>query len=142
MKRLNVIILRQIKGEDEMLAKAEAKYLRMSARKAGLVLELINGKTVEQAVAILDNVAKRACGPIKKVLKSAFANANNGKQDKFLEKDLIISKITADGGPMLRRYRAATMGRASIIRHRTTHLHVELDQKVNKVFQKKRAGSK
>ena len=110
-----------------MIAKAEAKYVRMSPRKAGLVADLLKGKTVEQANFILDNVNKGAAVPIKKVLGSAFANANFNRQEKFLSKDLYISKLLANGGPMLVRFRAATMGRATSVRHRTTHLHVELE---------------
>lgn len=110
-----------------MIAKAEAKYVRMSPRKAGLVVALIKGKTVEEANFILDNANKGAVVSIKKVLSSAFANANFNRQEKFLSKDLFISKLLANGGPMLVRYRAATMGRATPIRHRTTHLHVELE---------------
>jgi large subunit ribosomal protein L22 len=110
-----------------MIAKAEAKYVRMSPRKAGLVVDLLKGKTVEQANFILDNVNKGAAVPIKKVLGSAFANANFNRQEKFLSKDLYISKLLANGGPMLVRFRAATMGRATSVRHRTTHLCVELE---------------
>jgi large subunit ribosomal protein L22 len=113
--------------EIKMIAKAEARYVRMSPRKAGLVVDLIKGKTVEEANFILDNVNKVAAVPIKKVLDSAFANANFNRQEKFLSKDLYISKLLANGGPMLVRYRAATMGRATSVRHRTTHFHVELE---------------
>jgi len=110
-----------------MVSKAEAKYIRMSARKIRLVTDLIKGKSVEEAGFILDSVNKGAGVPVKKVLMSAFANANFNKQEKFLAKDLFVSRVTADGGPMLRRYRAMTMGRAGTIRHRTAHIRVELD---------------
>ncbi|MFA6636589.1 MAG: 50S ribosomal protein L22 [Candidatus Omnitrophota bacterium] len=122
-----------------MIAKAEAKYVRMSPRKAGLVVDLLKGKTVEQANFILDNVNKGVAVPIKKVLGSAFANANFNRQEKFLSKDLYISKLFANGGPMLVRFRAATMGRATSVRHRTTHLRVELEavqKEVGKVDKK------
>ena len=115
-----------------MIAKAKAKYLRMSARKTRLVVDLIKGKTIEKANFILENTNKGACLPIKKVLRSAFANANNEKQEKFLEKDLRISAIRVDGGPMLKRFRAATMGRATSIKHRTLHLYIELDKSITK----------
>ncbi|MBU1128435.1 MAG: 50S ribosomal protein L22 [Candidatus Omnitrophica bacterium] len=110
-----------------MLSKAKAKYVRMSPRKVRLVMELIKGKTVEDANAILGTVNKRASGPIKKVIDSAFANVNFDRQAKLLEKDVVISKLEAGGGPMLTRYRAATMGRAAPIKHRTVHIGVELD---------------
>lgn len=111
-----------------MIAKAEGKYIRMSSSKVRLVTELLKGKTVEQAHYILDNINKRAAVPVKKVLVSAFSNANHNRQEKFLSKDLFISNLKADGGPMLVRYRAATMGRAAPVRHRTVHISIELDQ--------------
>ena len=126
-----------------MLSKAKAKYVRMSPRKVRLVMELIKGKTVEDANAILSTVNKRAGGPIQKVLNSAFANVNFDRQDKLLEKDVVISKIVAGGGPMLTRYRAATMGRATPIRHRTVHISLELDEVVAPVETKnKKSESK
>jgi len=129
-----------------MVSKAEAKYIRMSARKARLVIDLVKGKSVEKANFILDNTNKKACFPIKKVLGSAFANANNNRQDKFLEKDLNISLIRVDDGPMLRRFRAATMGRATSIKHRTAHVYVELKEKEKKASKvkavKKEKGNK
>ncbi len=113
-----------------MLSKAEAKYIRMSPTKVRLVLGLVKGKTVEKANFILDSMNKRAARPIKKVVNSAFSNVNQGKtqQEKVLSKDVVISKAKADGGPFLQRYRAATMGRATPVRHRTVHIYVELDK--------------
>ncbi len=125
-----------------MLAKAEAKYVRISTRKVRLVIDLVKGKTVEEADFILDSVNKRACVPVKKVLGSAFANANYGRKDKLLSKEVYVSGILADGGPMLKRYRAATMGRATPIRHRTTHIRVELDSVTAEKSKQKEAGSK
>ncbi len=111
-----------------MLASAKAKYIRMSAKKARLVVDLVKGKTVEEASFILKNINKRAGKPIGKVVSSAFANLNQNRQDKMLTKEVVISGIRADVGPTLRRYRAATMGRATPIRHRTSHVYVELDE--------------
>lgn len=110
-----------------MLASAKAKYIRMSAKKLRLVLDLVKGKTVEEASFILGNINKKAGRPVGKVVSSAFANLNQNRQDKMLSKDVVISVIKADEGPTLRRYRAATMGRATPIRHRTAHVYVELD---------------
>ena len=110
-----------------MISKAKAKYIRTSPTKARLVIDLIKGKTVDEANAILDTVNKGASSSIKKVLNSAFSNANFNKQEKYLSKDVIISQIKVDGGPMLMRYRAATMGRATPIRHRTAHIYLELE---------------
>jgi large subunit ribosomal protein L22 len=126
-----------------MLAKAKAKYVRMSARKARLVGGLIRNKNLEEAGFILDNTNKRACGPIKKVILSAFANANQTRTEKLLMTDVYISGIQIDGGPMFRRYRAATMGRATPIRHRTSHICVQLDEVIKeKQTDKKEAGSR
>lgn len=112
-----------------MLAKAYVKYLRISPRKVGLVVDLIRGKDLEEAMAILDSVNKRARFPLKKTINSAFANLNSVRSDKLLSKDVVISTLRAEGGPMLHRYRAATMGRATPVKHRTTHIYVELDKK-------------
>lgn len=113
-----------------MIAKAEGKYIRMSPTKVRLVLDLVKGKTVEEANYILDSMNKRAQRPIKKVLNSAFANLNQNKAeaDKMLSKDVYVSDVRANSGPYLMRYRAATMGRATPIRHRMTHIYVELDK--------------
>jgi large subunit ribosomal protein L22 len=126
-----------------MLAKAQAKYVRISPKKTRLVLDLVKGKTVEEANYILDNMNKRASRPIKKVLNSAFANLNQNKteSEKMPSKDVFISVIKADSGPYLMRYRAATMGRATPVRHRTAHLYVEID-KVAKAKPKKTAEAK
>lgn len=110
-----------------MVSRAQAKYVRMSPRKIRLVIDLIKNKSVEEANFVLDTLNKRAGKPLKKVINSAFSNANQNRQEKYLAKDLRISRIGVDGGPMLRRYRAMTMGRAGIIRHRTAHIYVELD---------------
>ena len=123
-----------------MLAKAEAKHIRLSAKKARLVIGLVKGKTVEEAGSLLDHLNKGATEPLRKLLNSAFANANFNKQDKLLAKEMYVSQMTADDGPMFRRYRAATMGRASVIRHRTSHIYIELD-KVVETPKKENTGS-
>ena len=116
------------RGIKEMIAKAILRYVRTSPSKARLVIDLVRGKTVEEAHFILDNTNKGVCPVIKKVLNSAFSNANLDKQEKYLTKEVFISRIKADVGPMLQRYRAATMGRATAIRHRTAHIYIELDK--------------
>ncbi|MDP2923913.1 MAG: 50S ribosomal protein L22 [Candidatus Omnitrophota bacterium] len=107
-----------------MIAKAEAKYVKISSSKAKLVVDLIKGMAAKKAMSILENVNKKAAYLLQKVLKSAISNAKN----KGYEEDkLFISKIVANPGPMLKRYRSATFGRATTIRKRTSHLLVELD---------------
>jgi len=108
----------------ELVSKAYARYVRVSPRKVKQVIDLIRGEKVSRASAILASINKRARLSVQKALNSAVHNA---QQNPAVEVDgLFIFKITADKGPMLKRYRAAAMGRATMIRHRTTHLTVEL----------------
>lgn len=111
-----------------MLAKAISRYTRVPPKKAMLLTRQLKGMTVQEAYAYLKNVNKRAARLIYNVLKSAFDNARKNNPT-VKETDLYISKIIADGGPMLKRYRAASMGRAVMIRKRTSHLTVYLDAK-------------
>ena len=108
----------------ELISKAHARYIRGSPRKARLVIDLIRGEKVPQALVILANTNKKAKVAVEKALRSAISNAKQSPQ--VLTNELFISKITADNGPTLKRYRAAAMGRATMIRHRTTHLTIEL----------------
>ena|SRR3989338_693880 len=110
-----------------MIAQAKGKFIRVSERKVGQVIDLIRGRDVESAMNILTHVTKGSTGMIKKVLHSAVSNA---KQKGLTEDQLFISKIVADKGPMWKRFRAAAFGRANPILKRTTHLTIELDVKV------------
>jgi large subunit ribosomal protein L22 len=111
-----------------VIAKATAKYVRVSPRKVRMVISSIRGKSIPQALSILLNINKAARRPVEKVLRSAITNAEM-KMPSSKAESFYISKITADEGPMLKRYRAAPMGRATMIRKRTTHILVELDVK-------------
>lgn len=112
------------KEEKITVAKARAKFIRVSPRKVRLVIDLIRGEKIGPALAILANLNKKAKICVEKLLRSAISNA---KQNPAINtNELFIAKITADGGPALKRYRAAAMGRATMIRHRTTHLTIEL----------------
>ena len=110
-----------------MISRAVARYIRVSPRKTRYVLNVIRGKNVEHAFAILDNVQKGAAFYIRQVLKSALDNAVRNTKGTADASNLFISKITADGGPMLKRYKAGSMGRAMPIKKRTAHIVVELD---------------
>lgn len=111
-----------------MIAKAVAKYVRMSPRKVRYVMEPLRHRTVAEALALLAATNRRACKPVAKAVASAFANAKHA--DPTLgEHQVIISRLTADGGPVWKRFRAAAFGRAVPIRKRTTHITVELDRK-------------
>ena len=104
-----------------MLTKAIARYIRVSPRKARLVVDLIRGKTVAEALAILQYSPQAAARHIEKVLRSAVANAEHNHQVRNLD-DLRVNAVI-DGGPSLKRIQPRAMGRAFLIRHRTSPHH-------------------
>ncbi|MDP2911712.1 MAG: 50S ribosomal protein L22 [Candidatus Omnitrophota bacterium] len=118
-----------------MITKASAKYIRISTRKTRRVMDLVRGMPVVKAKALLDNLSKRPCLYIKRVLMSAVDSAD--KRFHVPASSLYISLIKADQGPLIKRFRAASMGRATEILHRTTHIILELDK--IKVQEKKTA---
>ncbi|MEA3305740.1 MAG: 50S ribosomal protein L22 [Candidatus Omnitrophota bacterium] len=122
-----------------MIAKAVSKYTRISPKKARLLTRPLKGLLLPEAYAFLMAANKRASHFIYNLLKSAASNARK-KEPSIDETNLYISKITADSGPVLKRYRAASMGRAFMIRKRTSHLTVHLDEK--KPARKKFAAAK
>ena len=106
---------------------AIAKYVRISSRKVKIVLDLIRGKNVDQALAILQFTPKAASPVIAKVLSSAIANAvNNQDLDRST---LYVAECYANPGPTLKRYVARSRGSASPMLKRTCHISVVLDQK-------------
>ena len=108
-----------------MISKAILSYVRISPRKLRYVIDLVRKKSVPQAQSILNGSPRRGGEIISKLLHQAVdAAVRNSHADA---KNLFISKITADGGPTMKRFRAATMGRASTIRKRTSHVELELD---------------
>jgi len=109
-----------------MLSQATARYVRTVPQKTRFVVDLVRGKEAEEALWILENLNKRPTVYIRKLLISAIANATS-KDKQLREKDLYISDVRVDQGPILYRFRAASMGRASRIRHRTSHIRIELD---------------
>ena len=111
-----------------MEAIARVKNLRGSARKARLVLDLIRGKKVPEAQNILLFSKKRVAVYIAKLLNSAVANAQQ-KDNKVDTGDMVVSKVFADDGPIMRRHRPRAHGRATIIRRRTCHITLELSEK-------------
>ena len=111
-----------------MISKALAKYVRMSPKKTRLVVDAIRGKNVAESLAVLPNIKKKASEYLEELIRSAVNNAKvKYPEEHYTEDVLFISKITADGGPSLVRFRAASMGRATMIRKRTSHILVELD---------------
>lgn len=107
-----------------MIAKARAQYMSVSPMKVKQVIDLIRGKDVNTALAILMNIQKGSKERVAKVLKAAMSNA---KLKGLNETQLYISKITANKGPSMKRFRAAAFGRATPLLKRTTHLNIELD---------------
>ena len=105
---------------------ASAKYVRISARKVKIVIDLIRGKNLDEARAILMFTPKAASDVVLKVLNSAAANAQNN-----LEMDpetLYVAEVYANQGPTLKRIRARAQGRAARINKRTSHINVVLDK--------------
>ncbi len=107
-----------------MVAKAEAKFIRISPTKVRPVIALIKGAAARDALVKLKVINKKGAFYLGKVLKSALANA---KQKGYKEDNLVISKIIANPGPALKRFRAASFGRATMIKKRTSHILIELD---------------
>ena len=111
-----------------MISRAVSKYIRISPKKAMLVTKPLKGFSVPKAYALLGSINHKAARFVNMTLKSAVDNAR--KKDKTInEANLYISRISADSGPMLKRFRAGTMGRAFNILKRTCHLTVELNVK-------------
>ena len=107
--------------------RAHAKYIRISSRKVKIVIDLIRGKDVDEALAILTYTPKAASPVVAKVLNSAIANAvNNQELDR---RSLFVAEVYANPGPTLKRYVARSRGSASPMLKRTSHISVVLDQK-------------
>lgn len=111
-----------------MEAKATAKFVRISPRKVRLVVDLIRGKKIQEALAILKYTPKRASEAVTKVVKSAAANAEHNQQAS--KDELFITAVFVDQGPTLKRFQPRAMGRADVLRKRTSHITVVVgDQK-------------
>ena len=106
---------------------AIARYVRISSRKVKIVIDLIRGKSVKEAQAILAYTPKTATEPVMKVLNNAVANAENNLE--MNRDDLYVAETYANQGPTLMRFRPRAHGRASRIRKRTSHITVILDQR-------------
>ena len=110
-----------------MEASASVKYVRVSPRKVKLVIDLIRGKHVEDALNILYFTPKASARIIEKLLRSAIANASH---DRNMDVDtLFVDTIYVNEGPTLKRFRARAMGRVGRIRRRTSHITVILKEK-------------
>jgi large subunit ribosomal protein L22 len=110
-----------------MESKAIARYIRIAPRKVRLVVDLIRGKQVGEALAILKHTPKAASPVVEKVLKSAIANAEHNFEMDV--NSLVVGQVFVDQGPTLKRFRPRAMGRASRIHKRTSHITVVLNEK-------------
>lgn len=110
-----------------METKALAKNIRVSPRKARLVVDLIRGKKVKDALAILKYTPNGPAEPVSKVLNSAIANAEHNLE--MSSDDLYVTKVFVDQGPTLKRIMPRAMGRADKIRKRTSHITVVVGDK-------------
>ena len=108
-------------------ARAIAKYIRISPRKVREVVDLIRGKDVREALAILKYTPRRASVPVAKVVQSAAANAEHNYE---MNKDsLYVAECYVDQGPTIKRFQPRAMGRADLLRKRTSHITVVLKEK-------------
>ena len=114
--------------EDTIIeARAELKYARIAPRKVKIVADLIRGKNVDEALAIVKFTPKASSEIVEKLLKSAIANAeNNHGMDRS---KLVVSSIYANQGPTLKRIRPAAKGSAVRIRKRTSHITIVLKER-------------
>ena len=110
-----------------MEARAIAKHIRISPRKVKIVIDLIRGKDLGEALNILSLTPKAASEPVTKLLRSAAANAENN-YDMNVD-NLYVAEIQANQGPTLKRYRARAQGRGTQILKRTSHISVVLKER-------------
>ena len=113
---------------EELVAKATVKYARISSRKIAIVANLIRGKNVDEALAILKFTPKAGAEVLEKLLKSAIANAENNNQ--MSHSKLYIAEIYSNQGPTLKRIRPAAKGSAVRIRKRTSNTTIVLKERV------------
>jgi large subunit ribosomal protein L22 len=112
--------------------RAEARYMRVSPQKARLVLDLIKGRRVEDALNTLTFTKKRVAEPIHKLLRSAVENANYLSQEKGIDVDvdnLFVLRAVANDGPRMKRIRPAPMGRAYRYQRRMAHIEIALAER-------------
>lgn len=112
-----------------MLAKAEARYMNISAQKARLVIDLVRGQKASDALVILRTTNKRIAPSVEKLLKSAIANASN--LDENVDVDLlVVAECYVNEGPRQKRIRPAPMGRAYRYQRRMSHIVVKVSDEV------------
>jgi large subunit ribosomal protein L22 len=108
-------------------AKAHVRYVRISPTKVKIVLDLIRGKKLDEAISILRYMPQKAARLVEKLVLSAAANAENNHE--MIRDNLYVAEVYAGQGPTLKRYKARAQGRANLIRKRTSHISVVLKEK-------------
>ncbi|MGH9639056.1 MAG: 50S ribosomal protein L22 [Bryobacteraceae bacterium] len=111
-----------------ILAKAEGRYVRVSAQKARLVVDMIRGMQAGEAVTILGSTNKRVAPAVEKVLRSAISNAENRSEDVDVDR-LFVAEAYVNEGPRTKRIRPAPMGRAFRYQRRMSHIVVKLGER-------------
>src|SRR5579875_2166026 len=111
-----------------ILSKAEARYVRVSAQKARLVIDLIRGQQAGDAINILSTTNKRIAPAVEKVLRSAIANAEHRSENIDVDR-LFVAEAYVNEGPRQKRIRPAPMGRAYRYQRRTAHIVVKLGER-------------
>lgn len=114
-----------------MSVNASYKGVRISPRKVGVVAALVRGRTVADALTILEHTPRRAALAVKKTVRSAQANAEHNHNYK--PDTLYISEIFVTAGPRFKRFRAAARGRANRYQHKTSHIRVVVDGEIRQV---------
>ena len=114
------------KANADKRPRAIARYIRISSRKVKIVVDLIRGKQVDEALAILMYTNKSAAPVVEKLLRSAIANAENNLS--MNRESLYVAEVYANQGPTMKRYWARSHGRADQILKRSSHITVVLDQ--------------
>ncbi|GIP36263.1 50S ribosomal protein L22 [Paenibacillus sp. J2TS4] len=110
-----------------MQATASARYIRIAPRKVQLVIDLIRGKDVGEAIAILRHTPKAASPVVEKILNAAIANAEHNHS--LDPEKLVIAQAYVNQGPIMKRFRPRAMGRASRINKRTSHITLVVSEK-------------
>jgi large subunit ribosomal protein L22 len=111
-----------------MQAVAHTKFVRMSPFKVRRVLESVKGKSVREALDTLHFTRKNAASPIYKTIHTAFSNLSNQEEnERFEMEDVVIKSAYVDGGPIVKRFRPMSMGRAGRIRKRTSHITIVVE---------------
>ena len=112
-----------------MEAVSKLKYIRQSPYKIRFVADLIRGKSILDAINILSSTNKKASQFLLKSINSAVANINYNDDANFENDSLYVKKVLIDGGPTIKRFRPAAMGRAVPIKKRTSHITIVIENK-------------